>query len=67
MNGQEEEVSTNHSSVRCPGCERTITPNNAGGYRTFCRECVSAFPPFPNDGNGHLIADGCRYPNFRWD
>jgi hypothetical protein len=50
--------------VECPGCSRPITPNNAGGYRTFCERCVAAFPPFPADGKGHLIADGCRYPNF---
>lgn len=53
--------------IDCPGCSRPLTTSNAGGYRTFCQRCVAAFPPFPSDGKEHLIAEGCRYPNFYWD
>jgi len=53
--------------IDCPGCDVPITADNSGGYRTFCQKCVDAFPPFPSDGQGHLIAEGCRYPNFKWD
>lgn len=75
MNEHEREIAANrrqrlrpdYSGVDCPGCSRPITPYNAGGYREFCRRCVAAFPPFPNDGKGHLIAEGCRYPDFRWE
>ena len=53
--------------VDCPGCERELTTENAGGYRTFCKACVNVFPTFPKDGKGHLIKEGCKYPNFEWD
>jgi hypothetical protein len=53
--------------IICPGCDVEITIYNVGGYRTFCRRCVSVMPLFPNDGQGHAIVEGCRYPDFRWD
>ena len=51
----------------CPGCDVEITVENVGGYRCFCEKCVKAMPPFPNDGKGHLIKEGCKYPYFEWD
>jgi hypothetical protein len=57
----------NADGIKCPGCDEKLTRNNAGGYRTFCEMCVAAFPPFPIDGKGHLIKEGCRYPNFEWE
>lgn len=53
--------------INCPGCNVELTPDNAGGYRTFCDKCVKSMPPFPKDGKGHLIKAGCKYPNFEWD
>ena len=53
--------------IQCPGCDVEITAENAGGYRTFCEDCVDAIPPLPKDGAGYLIKEGCRYPNFEWE
>ena len=53
--------------INCPGCNIELTTDNAGGYRTFCRKCVTSMPTSPKDGKGHLIKEGCKYPNFEWD
>lgn len=50
--------------VRCPGCEIMVTPWTAGGYRTFCQQCVEVFPPIPTDGGGYSIQG--QYPEFQW-
>lgn len=64
-NNRWQRVNPNYSGIDCPGCSRPITANNAGGYRTLCKRCVRAFPSFPDDGEGHVIAG--RYPDFSWD
>ena len=46
---------TNSLNIDCPGCDKALTVDNAGGYRSFCRTCVKAMPEFPKDGKGHLI------------
>ncbi len=58
---------------RCPGCQQEITPENAGGYRTFCMDCVKLFPIFPKDGRGYTMevkyiqADAVRKQTiFKW-
>lgn len=57
----------------CPGCQQEITPENAGGYRTFCMDCVKIFPDFPTDGRRYTIeissmqADsGLKETIFKW-
>jgi len=49
---------------RCPGCDVPITPANAGGYRTFCDNCVDVFPEFPTAPGGYVIEG--RFPSFTW-
>lgn len=56
---------TNSLGVNCPGCDKALTVDNAGGYRSFCRKCVKSMPEFPKDGKGHLISG--KYPTFKWD
>ncbi len=51
--------------ISCTGCQQEITAENAGGYRTFCEECVSKFPEFPNDGKGYTIEVG-QFGDFKW-
>jgi len=59
--------------IKCPGCQQEITPENAGGYRTFCADCIKLFPEFPKDGKGYTIevnsveADaGLKQTIFKW-
>jgi len=55
--------------IECPGCQQEITPENAGGYRTFCMDCVKKFPDFPTAGRSYTIEiTGTKetYPEFKW-
>lgn len=51
-------------NVLCPGCGIGITTGNAGGYRTYCDQCVDVFPALPADQGGYEITG--RYPRFKW-
>lgn len=57
-------ISDTDSGEACPGCFAPITLENVGGYRTYCMNCMKAFPDFPDDGKGYSIAG--MYPNFKW-
>lgn len=61
------------TEIKCPGCQQEITPKNAGGYRTFCMDCVKLFLDFPKDDRGYTIevssiqADaGLKQTIFKW-
>lgn len=48
----------------CPGCDVALSPENAGGYRTWCETCVEDAPDFPEDGNGYVLEG--RRGSLRW-
>jgi len=52
-------------TIKCPGCQKEITPENAGAYRTFCMDCVEKFPDFPEDGKGYIMEVG-QFGDFKW-
>lgn len=54
----------NYLGVDCPGCKAQLTTENAGGYRTYCTQCVAVIPPLPATGHGYLIEG--TYPDFKW-
>jgi len=49
--------------VMCPGCGIQLLKELEGGYLSFCRHCVAAFPPAP-DFNGFIIVGA--FPKFEW-
>lgn len=49
--------------IQCPGCGVSLTPENAGGYRKYCWNCVEALPPLPDNGGYELTG---TYPDFQW-
>lgn len=70
-----EQISQENASdeIKCPGCRQIITPENAGGYRTFCMDCVKLFPDFPTDGRSYVIEinsiqaeSGIEQTIFKW-
>ena len=48
--------------IKCPSCNKIITIDNAGGYRTYCSICVGQMPPIPTDKGGYYLEG--RAPNF---
>lgn len=56
-----------NSDISCPGCSVLLTPDNAGGYRSYCETCVEKIPEFPKApvGTGFVLQG--KYPDFYWE
>lgn len=51
--------------IKCPGCGEELTEENAGGYRTYCQDCVADMPSPPNCPHGFVLT-GVR-GSFKWE
>ncbi len=50
--------------INGPGCGETLTYENVGGYRCYCKKCVDAMPELPDTGGSFLLSGS--YPGFKW-